>query len=151
MAQEKDSKPSPWELPAVLASVEAPAVAGCAADAEQPAPTGRKVAVADDHTNEMVERIGELARLEDGWLDGRGVAPTRQAVRAAEHFATMLVLVGGRRRPGIFPGEDGGIHFEWMPQDFQHLGLDEDYVVDVYVQPDGSMAIDLMDLNGLPG
>jgi len=54
------------------------------------------------------QRIDELVRLGDGWLDGGGRAMTAAAIATARVLAEIL-------RPGlysIFPRPCGGIQFE---------------------------------------
>ncbi|WP_162802111.1 hypothetical protein [Ornithinimicrobium murale] len=57
------------------------------------------------------ERLAELAALEDGWLDGSGLAVAADCLdRAAKFMAT-----DGHLRPeqySIFPTEDGGVLLE---------------------------------------
>lgn len=62
---------------------------------------------------EWHERLLELARMEEGWLDGRGHRVTDEALTVAWRCANALVALGAHR-PGIFPTESGGIHFEWI-------------------------------------
>ena len=55
------------------------------------------------------DHITELAKLEDGWLDGCGVKVTRESLRQARTLADALAS----RDFAIFPTEDGRIRFEF--------------------------------------
>lgn len=57
-------------------------------------------------------RLAELAALEDGWLDGEGIAPTNQAVEVAYNLH-LVFQNSGDVGYGIFPSTEGGIWFEW--------------------------------------
>lgn len=57
-------------------------------------------------------RLEELAQLQDGWLDGKGLAPDRASlIRLAqtfdERFSTDLPL------PYLYPTPEGGVQAEW--------------------------------------
>lgn len=59
-------------------------------------------------------RFVELATLDSGWLDGEaGGEPVVFAAMEAARELLKRVRVAGRREPGIFPMEDGGIMLEW--------------------------------------
>jgi hypothetical protein len=59
------------------------------------------------------ERIEALASTPDGWFDGEGVAPTRQALVAASAVLPTLLAEGDLPRPGVFPTPAGDIKAEW--------------------------------------
>lgn len=57
-------------------------------------------------------RIAELAKLEDGWLDGNGKAPVAERLHMLgqffdSHFTSDLQL------PHIYPTAEGGVQAEW--------------------------------------
>jgi hypothetical protein len=54
----------------------------------------------------MQERFEELARLQDGWLDGTGFRITEAALAAAK------VLAEERKPVRVYPTEGGGILVE---------------------------------------
>ena len=61
---------------------------------------------------DVAARVEELGSLKDGWLDGKGVAPTREGLRwflAAfdRHFPDDTLL------PYLYPTAEGGIRMEW--------------------------------------
>lgn len=58
------------------------------------------------------ERLERLNTLGPGWLDGSGLAPTLEAIRATESFL-YRVLDLSLPRPGVFPRPDGGVQLEW--------------------------------------
>lgn len=53
-------------------------------------------------------RFAELEALEDGWLDGRGKAPTRPAITTGRRL--LPTLPAGAY--SVFPMEDGGLSVE---------------------------------------
>lgn len=56
------------------------------------------------------ERISELSRLTDGWLDGEGAKVTEVALHAGRD---LLRLWAGLLKPcGLFPTVEGGLSFE---------------------------------------
>lgn len=63
-------------------------------------------------------RLHELSKLEDGWLNGLGVAPgSRQLTQLGElfdtYFAVDLLL------PHIYPTAEGGVQAEWSIDDWE--------------------------------
>lgn len=56
-------------------------------------------------------RLDELGSIGDGWMDGEGVPPTREAVDAARN--TLAPMEGRVPRPLITPVVDGGLEIEW--------------------------------------
>lgn len=60
-----------------------------------------------------VERLAHLTGLQDGWLDGTGLAPKPEAVEAARTFLTRRGDVAAIA--GLFPTTEGGVsvEFEW--------------------------------------
>lgn len=73
---------------------------------------------------EWAARLGELAALRCGWLDGAGHSVDPAAIETAK--ALLLRLVG-QDRPGVFPTPEGGIQLEWPDGDLE-----------VLILPDGS-------------
>lgn len=58
-------------------------------------------------------RLKELGALRDGWLDGRGVAPTRESIRFCGELLGLLVTTWDLPAPHLYPTEEGGIQAEW--------------------------------------
>lgn len=58
------------------------------------------------------ERIDELGSLSKGWLDGEGEEITSLAIGLSRILVSLLnpTIV---QQTGIFPTEEGGIHFEF--------------------------------------
>lgn len=76
--------------------------------------------------DDVATRLDELARLSDGWLDGKGRALRPDAL----HVLEMLLATADDAplpRPGIFPTEVGGLHVEW----------DDAAATEVVVEPSG--------------
>lgn len=69
-------------------------------------------------------RLDELAKLEDGWLDGKGKAPAKEklewiAATFESSFDTGLSL------PHLYPTAEGGVQAEWSLNDWE-VSLDID-------------------------
>jgi hypothetical protein len=60
----------------------------------------------------------ELSRLEPGWLDGEGLPPTGQALKAAGRIATALPADADPVR--AYPTPEGGIELEWDDANLNH-------------------------------
>ncbi|MFJ7127322.1 hypothetical protein [Streptomyces sp. NPDC098101] len=58
------------------------------------------------------ERLAELQKLENGWLEGSGEGIARKVLRQAESLLLEL-LDSGASRPYIYPTEKGGVQLEW--------------------------------------
>ncbi|MFF8544778.1 hypothetical protein ACF060_31330 [Streptomyces werraensis] len=75
------------------------------------------------------DRLTDLSKLEDGWLDGYGKAPTVEALRRAS-------LLGPALPQGItlyvYPTEGGGVSLEWADQYGAHQ---------IEVMPDGLLSL----------
>jgi hypothetical protein len=77
-------------------------------------------------------RLEELAKLSDGWLDGKGRAPAKdQLDRLADafdsNFDTDLPL------PHLYPTAEGGVQAEWSLNDWEvSLGIDIERQEGVY-------------------
>ena len=71
------------------------------------------------------DRLTELTRLEDGWLDGHGKSPTSEAIRSASVLGAALPVA---ITPRAYPTEEGGIALEWSDRHGSH---------EIEVQPDG--------------
>lgn len=72
-------------------------------------------------TQRHIHRLNELERLQDGWLDGDGIAPTDDALHGA-----YTLLITAR----IFPTPEGGVQIEWT-----NRGREQS----VRFSPDGSL------------
>ncbi len=62
-------------------------------------------------------RLGEIAQLKDGWLDGEGFAPAKDKLDwlAAEFEAGIS---SGLPQPYLYPTTEGGIQAEWSLGDW---------------------------------
>ena len=58
-------------------------------------------------------RLLELCQLEDGWLDGEGLAMNAETRDSAWEICKS-VEKDGYPRPGIYPTPEGGIQLEWL-------------------------------------
>ncbi|MFG2676991.1 hypothetical protein [Streptomyces sp. NPDC048445] len=84
------------------------------------------------------ERLTELSRLNDGWLDGYGKAPAEEVLQLAGKIATALPHTLGQIL--ITPTEAGGVQLEWSDQ---HGGHEIEVMPDLHlflltVEPEGS-------------
>src|SRR5437762_1463515 len=66
----------------------------------------------DMQDQQIAARLGEIAGLDDGWLDGQGVAPDKAKMRQiyqrlVGHYPEMLPL------PSIVPTPEGNLLLEW--------------------------------------
>jgi hypothetical protein len=71
------------------------------------------------------DRLTELSKLQDGWLDGHGKSPTSEAIRSASVLGAALPTA---ITPRVYPTEEGGIALEWSDRHGEH---------EIEVQPDG--------------
>jgi hypothetical protein len=55
----------------------------------------------------LINRLYELSSISDGWLDGRGLAPTKEALELASPLAVSF-----NDDIKLFPTETGGLQFE---------------------------------------
>ena len=61
---------------------------------------------------DVATRLGELAELKDGWMDGRGKAPSAEGLRwLSEGFASLFDQ--DLPLPRLYPPAEGGIQAEW--------------------------------------
>jgi hypothetical protein len=65
--------------------------------------------------NDVWVRLDQLLLLKDGWLEGRGSAPTSSGVdwlrdKFAQHYPEDLPM------PFVYPTPEGGIRLEWSFQ-----------------------------------
>lgn len=64
---------------------------------------------------QLCARLSVLEAMRDGWLDGSGVAPSKQAVAIARTILCNLAVEHPELpRPGVFPTPEGGIQAEWV-------------------------------------
>jgi hypothetical protein len=56
------------------------------------------------------DRLNQVASLQSGWHDGEGMAPTAEAVGAANRFLSLRVALCAFYR--IYPTDEGGVQFE---------------------------------------
>lgn len=73
------------------------------------------------------DRLTDLSKLKDGWLDGHGTAPSREALKSASVLGAALP---SDVKLHVYPTEAGGVSLEW---DDQHGGHE------IEVQPDGHL------------
>lgn len=66
----------------------------------------------------LAGRLAELDALEDGWLDGRGKAPSPRVLEAAGRLAAALPEAIGP--VDVYPTEVGGVQLEWGDQYGDH-------------------------------
>jgi len=63
-------------------------------------------------------RLEELARLEDGWLDGKGRAPAKNGLDwLANSFDTRFDA--SLPLPWLYPTAEGGVQAEWSLNDWE--------------------------------
>lgn len=58
-----------------------------------------------------------LSKLEDGWLDGQGKAPSWQVLKAA---SVLCPALPSDIVPSVYPTAPGGVQLEWEDQHGQH-------------------------------
>lgn len=77
----------------------------------------------DDATPRYVERLDELSAMQDGWLDGDGIAPYSDVVESTK---TLLGALPSKlaQNAYLYPTFEGGIECAWC-------GVD--WVVELYV------------------
>jgi len=84
-----------------------------------------------DHVAKLWSRLEALSKIEDGWIDGEGVAPASKAIQQAHDvLARLLVDNDWIDRPKVFPNPDGGVQAEWA------IGA---WMCEVIFSADGSM------------
>jgi hypothetical protein len=79
------------------------------------------------------DRLTELSKLKDGWLDGNGKAPSPEALKSASVLGPALPVDVSLR---VYPTEAGGVSLEW---DDQHGGHE------IEVLPDGHLSLMTVD------
>lgn len=80
-------------------------------------------------TTPFYDRLTDLSKLADGWLDGHGSAPSEEALKSASVLGAALPLTVALR---VYPTEAGGISLEWGDQHGGH---------EIEVQPDGHLVL----------
>ena len=73
------------------------------------------------------ERLTELSKLKDGWLDGEGKAPTAKALKAASVLGPALP---SDLKIYVYPTDAGGVQLEWDDEHGRH---------EIGVFPDGHL------------
>lgn len=68
------------------------------------------------------ERIKELAQLQDGWLNGEGVAPNAAALQKLERAFNEL-YARDLTEPYLYPTPEGNVLAEWP---FEHCDMSLD-------------------------
>lgn len=82
------------------------------------------------------DRLTEISKLADGWLDGAGKAPSEEALKSASVLGAALPTSVPLR---VYPTEAGGVSLEW---DDQHGGHE------IEVQPDGHLVLMTVERDG---
>ncbi len=59
-------------------------------------------------------RIDELRKLEDGWLDGNGFAPSAELFQRIDALLTEVIYEHNTYVPYLYPTPEGGIQAEWQ-------------------------------------
>jgi hypothetical protein len=75
------------------------------------------------------DRLTELSKLKEGWLDGHGKALTREALKQASAFGPSLPSDISLH---VYPTEEGGVSLEWRDQHGSH---------EILVLPDGRLSL----------
>lgn len=70
------------------------------------------------------DRLTELSKLTDGWLDGHGKAPSAEALKSASVLGAALPRDVKLR---VYPTEAGGVSLEW---DDRHGGHEIEVLLD---------------------
>jgi hypothetical protein len=74
--------------------------------------------VDDERAHEIQKlwtRIDSFININDGWLEGEGLAPTERCrLRAREVLARLLVDGRQLPKPAVFPNPSGGVQAEWV-------------------------------------
>ncbi len=89
----------------------------------------------------LEQRLEELSRLENGWYDGEGVAPSPSAVATTRR---LLMRLGDLSDPRLhmFPTPDGGIEIEWTADSHARsveIGATGTYYLDVDIDNGGAI------------
>jgi hypothetical protein len=68
-----------------------------------------------------------LYQLEDGWLDGEGIAPKKDLIELVNRVINQLVGMN-MPEPKLFPTVVGGINIDWEFSSGRYLfSLEDDY------------------------
>lgn len=59
----------------------------------------------------MNERLAELEKLRDGWLNGDGLSVSPRVIDWCRDNLPIMILMHGH--PRIYPTPEGGIQVEW--------------------------------------
>lgn len=71
-----------------------------------------------DRAQVVLDRIAELATLQDGWLYGDGLAISEESrTRAAWVLSWLLSSCPQLPAPGVYPTPEGGVQAEWVLND----------------------------------
>lgn len=84
---------------------------------------------------EYTIQFARLSAMSDGWLDGEGFAPTKQARVAASNLLHAMEAAG-LPRASVYPTIAGGVRAEWT------VGKVE---AAMECGPDGSWSFDFLD------
>jgi hypothetical protein len=73
----------------------------------------------------LISGFDGLARLEDGWLDGEGLAPDRGRLAAfAGRFTRICRRLDGMPLPAVVPTPEGNVLIEWTAPGLPSLDVD---------------------------
>jgi hypothetical protein len=62
-------------------------------------------------------QLADIARLEDGWLDGEGAAYAPHVLARAREVFESLLSLGGIAMPYVYPTPEGEFRAEWNHPD----------------------------------
>lgn len=67
----------------------------------------------------ITKRVVELGMLEDGWLDGEGLAPDADGLAWLNFTLHIHHLDRGLPQPYLYPSQDGSVGCEWSVGDYE--------------------------------
>ena len=67
----------------------------------------------------VTKRVVELSMLEDGWLDGEGVAPDTDGLAWLNFSLHVHRFDQGLLQPYLYPSQDGSVGCEWSVGDYE--------------------------------
>ena len=94
------------------------------------------------------ERLVELRKLRDGWLEGKGKAPSENALDTVERVFDIH-LSGVKESPRVYPTPEGGVQLEWFFKERHYItvriprtGTVEVGTVDIQTGKDTTRSLD---------
>jgi hypothetical protein len=108
-------RPARFTATATWSIVEAPPPSDAASTTEADSPKATPI---PNWVQPVVNRLGHLLRLPDGW-DGPGTLSIQPWVAERAFEALLLVTAGQNTRPpSIAPGPDGSLQLAWYVREF---------------------------------